>query len=156
MALPFATFVPHFASGAPLKLRSLSHILQLTSLAALRHLCSCCKASQHTKPNHNCIAASAVPPPCNRHLPVASGTGTKAMRLHCWHKAMLMLRIPRRCKPRCGRCFLLRSSQFRSSPRLLHGGWWRTVSLPSLPPRCASGFVHPGFPARGLQCISQL
>jgi hypothetical protein len=101
-ALPFAAFVvpPHFASGASLSLLSLSHPLQLTSLAALRHLCICCKASQHTKPNHNCIAASAVPPPFIRHLPVASGTGTKAMRLRCWHKTLAHASHATHRKPR--------------------------------------------------------
>jgi hypothetical protein len=77
-------------------------------------------------------ATYTAAPPCNRHLPAASGTGTEAMRLRCWHKPHAIASKPRIASHVEVAASLFVPHSFRSSPRCPHGGWWRTVSLPSL------------------------
>jgi hypothetical protein len=86
-------FVPHISRASAQKqcYRTCHHFATLRS-PSLRCLCICCKALplKHKSKSQRGIAAYTAAPPCNRHLPAASGTGTKAMRLRCWHKPMLL------------------------------------------------------------------
>jgi hypothetical protein len=131
------------------KLRSLSWFLAAVSRCTPL-LCICGLAVSHHTKAINSKATYTAAPPCNRHLPAASGTGTEAMRLRCWHKTHAIASKPRIASHVEVAITLLLRRSSHSSPRCPHGGWWRTVSLPSL--RCVRSslrYVHPGFPANG-------
>ena len=65
------------------------HGFRLRSVAFVRPLMSTVQQCQRTNQTslQYCIQR---PPHCNRHLPVASGTGTKSILLRCWHKSILL------------------------------------------------------------------
>jgi hypothetical protein len=119
-------------------------------------LCICGLAVSHHTKSINSKATYTAAPPCNRHLPAASGTGTEAMRLRCWHKPMLLqashasqatLRSPLRCS-------FLTASAAPPAVRMAGGGGRSAFLL-------FAAFVphllrSSRLPCQWLQCTSQL
>lgn len=77
-------------------------------------------------------AISTAVPPCNRHLPFASGTGTKPFHLQGWHKPTLI------CMPRPASHVVVTATPTKWVPAVppacSMAEWWRTVSIPSVVP----------------------
>ena len=109
------------------------------------------------------LATSTAAPPCDRHLPASQPLifwfAFAALRLINF--AHRRAAVHRPCRPSSLRFASLFSrggcGLYCTAVWLAWRKWWRTVSLPSLRfVRSSLRYVHPGFPARGLQCINQL
>ena len=152
MALPFATFVPHFASGAS---QPVTHLAAHKPCGTPLLMCLW-QSFTHYVQLRISLATSTAAPPCDRHLPASQPLifwfAFAALRLINF--AHRRAAVHRPCRPSSLRFASLFSrggcGLYCTAVWLAWRKWWRTVSLPSLRfVRSSLRYVHPGFPARG-------
>jgi hypothetical protein len=147
-------FVPHISrASAQIKRYSFCHGLPTLHSSALRHLCICCKASQHT--NQITIALQHLQ--CLLHVTATcrsqAALAQKLCDLRCWHKTHAIA-----SKPRIASHVEVAASPSSSASAAppacsMAGGGGRSAFL--LFVRRSSSLRSSRLPCQWLQCISQ-